>query len=61
MKEVEEHSYGMKTLQEALHIRNHVLHMFERANKETDPEVRRRMLTFVASAAARRASRSPVP
>ena len=47
MKEVEEHSYGMKTLQEALHIRNHVLHMFERANKETDPEVRRRMLTFV--------------
>ena len=26
MKEVEEHSFGMKTLQEALHIRNHVLH-----------------------------------
>ena len=47
MQEVEAHSYGMKTLQEALHIRNHVLHMFERANKETDPEVRRRMLTFV--------------
>ena len=47
MKSVEENSYGMKTLQEALHIRNHVLHMFERADKEKDPEKRRRMLTFV--------------
>ncbi len=48
MKSVEEHSYGMKTLQEALHIRNHVLHMFERANKHEDDEaIRRRMLTFV--------------
>ena len=48
MKSVEEHSYGMKTLQEALHIRNHVLHMFERANKrEDDAQTRRRMLTFV--------------
>lgn len=46
-KEVEEHSYGMKTVQEALHIRNHVLHMFERANREPDPEERQRMLTFV--------------
>ncbi len=48
MKTVEEHSFGMKTLQEALHIRNHVLHMFERASKhEDDKETRCRMLTFV--------------
>ncbi len=47
MKTVEEHSYGMKTIQEALHIRNHVLHMFERANKQTDPTLRKKMLTFV--------------
>ena len=48
MKNVEKYSYGMKTLQEALHIRNHVLHMFERANKQQDnEEERRRMLTFV--------------
>lgn len=48
MKSVEEHSYPMKTLQEALHIRNHVLHMFERANIHQDSEEeRRRMLTFV--------------
>ncbi len=48
MESVKEHAYGMKTLQEALHIRNHVLHMFERAEKnEDDEEMRRRMLTFV--------------
>lgn len=40
-------TYGMKTLREAIHIRNHVLHMFERAERESDPEVRKRMLTFV--------------
>lgn len=48
MESVEKNSFGMKTLQEALHIRNHVLHMFERANKHQDNEIeRRRMLTFV--------------
>ena len=48
MESVEEHSFPMKTLQEALHIRNHVIHMFERANKiEHNEEERRRMLSFV--------------
>lgn len=48
MENVEKYSYGMKTLQEALHIRNHVLHMFERANKRQDSEEeRRKMLTFI--------------
>ncbi len=48
MESVAKYSYGMKTLQEALHIRNHVLHMFERASKKEDDEAeRRRMLTFV--------------
>ena len=48
MENVEKYSYGMKTLQEAIHIRNHVLHMFERANKcEDSEEERRRMLSFV--------------
>ncbi|WP_196593034.1 NAD(P)/FAD-dependent oxidoreductase [Pectinatus sottacetonis] len=40
-------TYGMKTLREAIHIRNHVLHMFERAERESDPTIRKRMLTFV--------------
>ena len=48
MENVEKNSFGMKTLQEAIHIRNHVLHMFERANKrEDDEQERRRMLSFV--------------
>ena len=48
MDRVEKNSFGMKTLQEAIHIRNHVLHMFERADKREDDETeRRRMLTFV--------------
>ena len=48
MENVEKNSFGMKTLQEAIHIRNHALHMFERANKRVDnEEERRRMLNFV--------------
>lgn len=48
MKSVEENSYGMKTLQEAIKIRNHVLHMFERAAKDETPiEEKKRMLTFI--------------
>lgn len=48
MENVAKYAYGMKTIQEALHIRNHVLHMFERANKQIDSEsVRRQMLTFI--------------
>ncbi len=48
MKEVEEHSFGMKTMQEALHIRNHVLHEFERASKPyRTPEDRKKRMTFV--------------
>ena len=47
MESVAKHAYGMKTLQEAVAIRNHFLHMFERANKSDDAEERKRMLTFV--------------
>ncbi len=47
MPELSYHTYGMKTLREAIHIRNHVLHMFERAERESDPAIRQRMLTFV--------------
>ena len=48
MKEVEDNAYGMKTIQEALAIRNHVLHEFERADKPyRTPEERKEKLTFV--------------
>src|SRR5262245_22071705 len=38
---------GLKTLDEALDIRRRVLLAFEAAERETDPEVRSRLLTFV--------------
>lgn len=48
MKNVEENSFGMKTLQEAVHIRNHVIHEFERAEKPyRSPEDRKKRMTFV--------------
>ncbi len=47
MENVARHSFGMKTLQQAVAIRNHVLRMFEKATKCEDEAERRRMLTFV--------------
>lgn len=38
---------GLKTLEDALVIRRHVLLAFERAERETDPAAQRRLLTFV--------------
>lgn len=37
---------GLKTLEDALEIRRRILLAFERAERETDPEVRRAWLTF---------------
>ena len=40
--------FGMKTLQEAVHIRNHVIHEFERAEKPyRSSEDRKKRMTFV--------------
>ncbi len=44
---VEKNGFGMKRLEDATEIRNHVLHQFELAAKEEDPQVRKAMLTFV--------------
>ncbi|MFV0453026.1 MAG: NAD(P)/FAD-dependent oxidoreductase [Propioniciclava sp.] len=38
---------GMKTIDDALELRARIFWAFEQAERETDPEVRRRMLTFV--------------
>jgi NADH dehydrogenase len=38
---------GLKTLDDALHIRRQVLLAFEAAERETDPAAERRLLTFV--------------
>lgn len=47
IKSVAEHALGLKTLNDSVELRNHVLNMFEKAVHETDPAVRRALLTFV--------------
>jgi NADH dehydrogenase len=45
--EWEAHAPGLKTLEDALEIRRRALVAFEEAEREEDPEARRRWLTFV--------------
>ena len=47
LKNVERLAFDFKTLLDAIRIRNHVIEMFERADRETDPGIRRQLLTFV--------------
>lgn len=42
------HALPIKTLGDAFHLRNHVLRWFEEAELETDEQLRKRALTFVA-------------
>jgi NADH dehydrogenase len=46
---IAENAFEFKTLSDAMHIRNHVIDIFERAEAETDPERRRALLTFVVA------------
>jgi NADH dehydrogenase len=48
---VAEHAFTLKTLAEAVALRNHVLRMLEAADRETDPRTRRELLTFVVAGA----------
>jgi NADH dehydrogenase len=41
-----EHTFPMRTLEEAVLLRNHILCRFETAALETDPSLRQQMLTF---------------
>jgi NADH dehydrogenase len=41
------HAPGLKTLEDALHIRRRILLAFERAERETDPARQQELLTFV--------------
>lgn len=41
-----ETAFTLKSLKDAVRLRNHLLEMFERADLEQDPERRRRLLTF---------------
>jgi NADH dehydrogenase len=44
---VAERAFDFKSLLDAIRIRNHVIDMFERADREPDIEARRELLTFV--------------
>ena len=46
---LEEHSFSMKTLEDASRLRNHVIALLEHADSEPDDEERRRQLTFVVA------------
>jgi NADH:ubiquinone reductase (H+-translocating) len=41
-----EHAFPLKTLEDAVMLRNHILCRFEAATIETDPRIRQQMLTF---------------
>jgi NADH dehydrogenase len=47
MKDVEENSYTMKTLNDAVILRNRVIDMLEQAENETDPILRKSLLRFI--------------
>jgi NADH dehydrogenase len=47
MANVQKYALDFKSLLDAIRVRNRVIEMFERADGETIPELRRRLLTFV--------------
>jgi len=47
MANIQKYALDFKSLFDAIRIRNRVIEMFERADSETDPALRRRLLTFV--------------
>jgi len=49
MANLEKYSFNFKSLLDAIRIRNHVIEMFERADRETDPARRRELLTFIVA------------
>ncbi|HEX9639520.1 MAG TPA: NAD(P)/FAD-dependent oxidoreductase [Acidobacteriota bacterium] len=49
MTNVQQHSFDFKSLLDAIKIRNHVIGMFEKADRETDAARRAEMLTFVVA------------
>ncbi len=49
MEALREEAFDFKTLSDAIRIRNHVIDVFERADREPDPEARQALLTFVVA------------
>ena len=49
MDNLRESAFDFKTLSDAIRIRNHAIDVFERADRESNPEIRRPLLTFVVA------------
>ena len=49
MDDVAAEAFDFRSLADAIAIRNHVIEMFERADREPDPDRRRALLTFVVA------------
>jgi NADH dehydrogenase len=49
MDNLREEAFDFKTLGDAIRIRNHVIDVFERADREPEPEIRRSLVTFVVA------------
>lgn len=49
MGNLREQAFDFKTLSDAIHIRNHVIDVFERADRQPNREIRRPLLTFVVA------------
>ncbi|MDQ2997438.1 MAG: FAD-dependent oxidoreductase, partial [Chloroflexota bacterium] len=49
MREVQTEAFDFKSLGDAMRIRNHVIDLFERADRERDPAIRQALLTFVVA------------
>jgi NADH dehydrogenase len=49
MENIEKLAFNFKSLLDAIRIRNHVIEMFERADREPDPSLRRPLLRFVVA------------
>ena len=47
MKDVEDNAYTMKTLNDAVVLRNRIIDMMEQAENETDPILRKSLLRFI--------------
>ena len=56
MADVQKHALDFKSLLDAIRVRNRVIEMFERADSEANPAVRRRLLTFAIAGGASLAS-----
>jgi NADH dehydrogenase len=46
---VASNAYGLKNLEDAFNLRNHILSMCELATQESDPAIRRELLTFIVT------------